>query len=337
MDSVRLNLYSSIFLKTLKKIPSRKVLHNCLSYQLSKISKNDHLAYFPMSIVLYVNKTCNLDCPFCYNKELLNKGSKSETDMTKEQMLKIMNSSFGEKALRVALMGGEPFLNPLIFDFIEECSRRKKITNVVTNATTIKGNQLDKLKCSPVDVVGISLYENNHEDVARVVCELNKSNKTYWVQTIADAKKLKQLEDDIIFCSKINCKSLILSNYNPYFDKCYDSVIYDDNQNYLDLKKNMLSKKINMNLQWVSLIPRESNNANKKCKMPFSYVHIDNQGALGPCCFRYPESEKFGSIYSKENWNNRKIKELRENLNSNCKPIDECSLCENLYQDLYGI
>lgn len=338
LDNVRKDIYFNLALKLIKRPPGLNVYSNYFKYKIALWQKKTVVLHFPVSLVFYTNKICNFKCSFCYNQDVLNKKKALESDLTLEQFKKIMENPFGKAALRIAFLGGEPFLNSNIFEFINYGHKKRKITNVVTNASQLKGSLLEDLVKSPIDVVGISLYDNNADDVARVVKRLNEARKLYWVQTVASAQNLNAIKQNIDFGLDIKCRNLIISNYNPYFDKKYENILTKDNRDYFQLEKSLrLSTENKMNIQWLNAI-ESGPRLKKSCKMPFSYAHVDNQGNIGSCCFRYPDANKFGNIYSDENWNTPETVKIRKNLiTTDSEPIDECKDCENLVRDLYGV
>jgi MoaA/NifB/PqqE/SkfB family radical SAM enzyme len=338
MDAVRRDLYAAIFKHVLLRPPTFEVAANFLKYRASMLMKRTEVDYHPISIVFYTNKTCNFSCSFCYNRDVLNQPDAKSHDLKLPELRRILENPFGRKALRVAFLGGEPFLNPQIFDFFDLCHKARKISNVVSNASQLKGERLVKLVDSKVTVIGLSLYENNSSDVARVVEKLNASGRSYWVQTIAAADDLGSLEDRVRFARDIGCRNLILSNYNPEFDGRQERVVTLENREYPELEAR-LKREVGrqMNVQWMNrVVPRSQRK--KSCRMPFSYIHVDNRGDIGPCCFRYPDGKRFGNVFSEEGWNAEPVVALRRNLlDQSAEPLGECRKCENLGRDLYGV
>lgn len=338
MDRVRVNLYKSIILSLLRRPPSVLPVTNLINYRWNLLLKRSHVSSSPISIVLYVNKTCNYKCSFCYNQKILSH-SNDRHELTPEILRNILSGHHGSRALRLAFMGGEPFLNKHLFDLIQMANDHRKITNVVTNCSVIEKDIFQKIKKTPITLIGMSLYSNNLSNVQHYVRELNHMKKRYWVQTICDATDLASMEKRIFAMLDVGCTNLILSNYNPFFDSRYDATIVEHNSEYLAFEKR-IKRSINgkMNIQWVNRMPKVFQNKKKVCTLPFSYIHLDTEGSIGPCCFRYPSHERFGKIKDQDGWNSPEIIALRKNMmNSHENPIDECVGCENLYRNLYSI
>jgi organic radical activating enzyme len=123
-----------------------------------------------------------------------------------------MNTDFGRKSLRVGFLGGEPFMNPYLFDFLESANNMGKITTIVTNASLVDEEKKEKLKMISPTMLGISLYENNVKDVANLSEWEASHSKDFWVQSVVDASYLNGIKDKIKFAHDHRIKNLILSN-----------------------------------------------------------------------------------------------------------------------------
>ncbi|MEK6579341.1 MAG: radical SAM protein, partial [Bdellovibrionota bacterium] len=166
--------------------------------------------YTPMSIVIYLTRRCNYRCSFCYAKDVLDNHA-HDSDLTHEQLRKVLESPFGKNALRVGLLGGEPFLNSNIFAFIDTIKAHRKIMTVVTNASLLDDEKIKRLLKTRLDVLGVSLYDNNLRHVERVGRALRGKQK-YWIQSIVSASQLNKAEELIRFALEIGCENIQLSN-----------------------------------------------------------------------------------------------------------------------------
>lgn len=296
--------------------------------------KRTHLISSPLSAVLYINKTCNYTCSFCYNQDVLNKGPLVDGLFTIDNLDNFLNSEHGRKVLRIALMGGEPFINKNIFDLIYKCKSHHKITNIVSNGSLIKDEMVPEIKKSKLDAIGLSLYDNNLDHIERLTQQFNKHKVNYWVQTVVDGTKISEIEEKLFFAKRANIRNFILSNYNPSFDQMFDKALMETNDEYLkayNQLKDHYSK--DMNIIWPTILPVNKGQGPKKCTLPFDYIHLDNKGTIAPCCYRYPKPE-YGNLYS-NGWNGDFAQKLRKNMLNLDEPIGECKNCENLYRNLY--
>lgn len=335
MNQLKWNLYKNIILNNVSTPPKPDMLLNLISSWFEYKLKKTHILSSPISAVLYINKTCNYTCSFCYNQDVLNKSPLSDGLFTIEDLGDFLNSEHGKKVLRIALMGGEPFINKNIFDLIYQCKAHHKITNIVSNGSLIKNEMVPEIAKSRLDAIGLSLYENNLDHIERLAEEFNRHDINYWVQSVVDGTQIEQIEEKLFFAKRANIKNFILSNYNPSFDQLFDKALLETNDAYLIKYKELKKKYQNdMRIIWPTILPASQAIKDKKCTLPFSYIHLDNQGTIAPCCYRYPK-EEYGNLYS-NGWNGSFAQNLRENMfQPEKEPITECKNCENLYRNLY--
>lgn len=330
------SLYFPVIIRFLKNLPPFEVMFNLIKFQINKIQKNSRVNFEPISLVISATKRCNFTCEFCFVEDYMGESKGTSGDLEEDDFFKIINSTAGKKALRIGFLGGEPFLNKNIFSYLKELHKRKKITTVVTNSSLIKGKILDQLLNSSLDVLGLSLYDNNLQDVERVSTACN-GKINYWIQTVVDSNNLRKIENTILFALKVGCKQLILDNYYPKTEDRIEKTIFDDNEEYKILKKELSRKyKGKISITWVPMVVRALTKP-KNCQLPMSYVQLDNKGNIGPCCVRAPDVS-FGNIYTTESWNSDKIIQLRESMyDKKIEPHDICKYCQCLSEDLYNV
>lgn len=333
---MKISLYLYVLLRFLKNPPELKVVINFLKFQLNKWTKQTTLNFHPVSIIISATKRCNFACEFCFVENYMAESPGKEGDLTPEELNKILETDAAKAALRIGFLGGEPFLNKNIFEYIEILHKKRKVTSVVTNSALLKGEMLEKLKVSSLDVLGLSLYDNNREDIKRVAAAI-KGKKRFWMQSVIDSTTIHHMEDKIRFALDIGCKELIFDNYYPKTKDRMKKVLFEDNTEYKSEEKRLKEKyKGQIYITWVPLIPLEERKV-KHCVLPMSYVQLDNAGNIGPCCVRAPAKE-FGNIFSTEGWNSPAIVSLRESLtNPDKKAHDICRFCQCLNEDLYQL
>ncbi len=334
---MRRSLYFPIIIDLIKRPPNPLVFINYLSYKLAHLRKKVVLNHFPISLVFFINKKCNLTCEFCFTSADLNNSDANNFNLTYDELITFLNSKSGRRTLRVGLLGGEPFLHPDVFNFLNELYKRRKISTVVTNCTLLKGEKLDLLCKTPISAIGLSLYEDNSMDVKRVAEQLVINKKNFWMQKIIASNEISKIESIIAFAISIGCKNLQLSNYYPMSEEDKALTVYDDNEEYKKASKVLsLKYKGKININWFCAIKRTL--APKKCRIPFNFQYLDNKGSLGACCFLSPNEEKYGNFNTPNSWNAPYYQELRKNLlDENAEPFDVCKNCETLHQDLYGV
>lgn len=83
---------------------------------------------------LMLTTDCNFRCPYCFGREMIGPGHAHET-MTFDGFRSLLDwiDAADRPQLDVHLMGGEPTLNPLFGEMIEELARRGRATAVFSN------------------------------------------------------------------------------------------------------------------------------------------------------------------------------------------------------------
>ena len=330
------NIYFRAALKLVMRPPHLRVFINYFKYTLCRLLKNEIVSHTPANVVIYATKNCNLNCPFCFIGNDLNPPDGYKYQLTLEDYKKLSETGFIKNALRIGLLGGEPFLCKDIFKILELMKTQKKIITVVTNATLVKEAKLEKFQETAPDILGLSLYKSNHNDVARVYSAM-KNKSILWIQTIIEATDLALIEKAIEFCLKIGCNNLRLSNFYPTYGENMDKVIFDDDKNFFRYKTAINKKyKDQIRIDWPFPIARKI--LKKQCLQPINYVHLDNQGAIGACFMRAPNEAIHGNVFDDNAWNGKFHIDLRRKMNSKgteCDPV--CRYCEDLSEDLYKI
>jgi MoaA/NifB/PqqE/SkfB family radical SAM enzyme len=331
-----LNIYSRAFLRLLKSPPHFRVVSNYVKYFWARKMKLNLVSHTPTNVVIYTTKNCNLNCDFCFIGDDLNPANGKDFELTYEQYQEITKSDFFKNSLRVGLLGGEPFIAKDIFQILEDLNKRRKVVTVVTNSTLLVKEKLDKFYNNPPDILGLSLYETNRDDVSRVYKKMHKKS-IVWIQTILEADRLEDIYDVLEYCKSIGCSNIRFSNYYPTYGHGMEKVIFNDDKNFISLKKKVTSKYGNiLNIDWPAPVSRELKT--KSCLQPISYVHVDNKGAIGACFMRPPNEERYGNIYDENSWNGPSHVKLRSHMNSVGSDCDsDCRYCENLSEDLYKI
>ena len=320
----------------IKRPPHLRVVINYLRYSLARLRPSLTVGFTPTNVVIYTTKSCNLNCDFCFIGDDLNPEKPKQYELTLEHFEKIRTSRFYKNALRLGLLGGEPFLAKDIFEILKILQKSRKITTVVTNAMLLKGEKLDLLSKYPPTILGLSLYDENVEDIKRVYARLNNKT-TVWIQTIIEATHLEKAEEVLKFCKEIGCKNIRFGNYYPTYGNGMEHVIFDDNADYQKMRERVSREYgSDFNIDWLAPVQRKVKT--KRCLQPISYIHIDNNGEIGACFMRSPKKEIYGSIFDQDAWNNKANKDLRKNMyvkKEGCDPW--CRFCENLGEDLYKV
>jgi radical SAM protein with 4Fe4S-binding SPASM domain len=152
------------------------------------------------------------------------------------------------------------------------------------------------------------------------------------------ADKLNEIEETVKFGIEVKAHGILFNNFYTVDESNKNRAIYDDNKEFYEIKKEIDRKFSNkIGIQWCSTFPRR--NSKRKCRLVFHHIEFDAKGNISPCCFAFPDGEKYSNILKDPNaWNNDFFKKLRESLlNSNLPVHPLCKDCSYLYENLYGI
>ncbi len=336
MTDMQKKLYFRLSKDIIKGKLNASSIWNFAKYKLYSINRNTKVNFYPVSVQFYVNKICNLKCDFCFFSSALNLKDSKEYNLTVDKLKEFLKIPLIKNCLRIGLTGGEPFLNKEIFQIIDLIKSKGYILSVVSNSVLID-SMIEKVKSSKIDVLGLSIYNENIDDIANVVSKLNNS---MFIKThkILFADKLDEVEETVRFSVDIKAHGILFNNYYTEDEKDKNNAIFDDNKEFFEIKemiKNKYSKEIG--IQWCPTFPRETDR--RECRLVFHHIELDAKGNIAPCCFAYPDGKKYGNILENpEVWNNNFFIKLRESLLNSKLPVHPlCRNCAYLYENLYGI
>lgn len=122
-----------------------------------------NIKHFSFADIAYIEVTreCNLRCKHCLNSS----GDAMESQLTQEELIKIVNE-FSESGIQeIRFTGGEPLLFKGIFDLINLASSLGIYTSIGTNGTLITKTTAKKLKEAGLKkaIVSIDGTKNKHD------------------------------------------------------------------------------------------------------------------------------------------------------------------------------
>ena len=110
----------------------------------------------PLSVVLELTKKCNLNCDYCYMKDV-----EVSSEFTTEQWINIIDKLYDAGVSAVSFSGGEPLV---LKDFIKIANHANNIglsTSVASNGAIIDKEYAKKLFESGIKYVEISILSSN--------------------------------------------------------------------------------------------------------------------------------------------------------------------------------
>jgi len=313
-------------------------------------------------LILFVTNKCNANCDFCFNHKNLNETNK---DLTIEET-KIISSNF-KNLIQLTLSGGEPILNPNLYEIIKIFYINNNLKNLTI---TTNGFFYDKLFDLAKKIllnlpnlninfsISIDDIEKKHDDARKVKNLFNNIRLTY--------SKLSNLKNNKI---KLTCATVINNNNQNKILKTikyiFDNFDFDDheiivvrgstktskikqlnlknyfnainyrNKLYYNNSKNFLKKIIDF-LGSKIILNILNKNTFFKCPAGKKMIEIDENGNVFPCelIYSFYNNYYLGNIF-KEKYsdilkkeNTKKIISFIKNKKCNC--TFECAIYSGL-------
>lgn len=105
-------------------------------------------------VLNYSNK-CNFTCPHCYTRS--GAGEFGETKLTMEDIKRLANEADEMGVYEIDIQGGEPLINPQLFDLLRAIETERFYVYITTNGWLLDREMAKKLAEAGVDRVSISV------------------------------------------------------------------------------------------------------------------------------------------------------------------------------------
>jgi len=324
----------------------------------SGISFTRHRFLKPSSLLVQINKVCNFSCVFCFVNEL-NGNAAKEFDVTPAVFERMLDQPLLNSLLRVGFTGGEPLLHPHLFDYIDKAKRTVPSVTINTNfalvGRTVGGERrIDRLNRSSLDLINISLYEGNVQEIQEFVPQLN--NRIYKRLSFVVSKgkdpfhHFERMYEVAEMAAGLGFQGLYFQNFdtmegvseqkanlNTMDTSGFVPVTRDEK--YLAIKERVkkdFGDRIAVSYP-VAKKAFETKGRRFNCYQPDFQIGVDGKGSLAPCCNldRLPE---YGNLFTDENWNNEAFQRIRAGIKrKDVEPTPYCASCTYLDVNLHDI
>lgn len=271
----------------------------------------------PLKLGLKVSDMCNFKCPYCFVK-------KAPNNMSLD-MVKHIVQSLEQKPYSVYLTGGEPMLNPEIFEIIDFLYQQN--ISIAIHTTGVLDEEIRKKlisNISKIDRIQISVDSIKNFDNLRPsnICSavkmiedfigLIKSCKMLIINCVISSLNVDCVEDVIEFCSNNNIQYLRLSTIFTVDDslELNDEAMLEKYSDWINIarEKDIMLLTDPLNHPWSIKLKLDCNeNSTLFCPAQKIEVEIDPKGDVYPCPFLHDKHHKMGNIYAQpisEIWNN---------------------------------
>ena len=286
----------------------------------------------PISVVWEITNNCNFKCPHCRAYE--------EFTVDDEQIEnKIIDELIKNDILTVNISGGEPLLNPRIFEIIQRLSNANMYVGISTNGWLYKEKR-EKLLEAGLKFIQVSLDGDKmlHEKFRGVEGSYERA-----VDTLKQAKKDGLFTQMNVTITSENLKTLEW-NYNKALEIGVDKILYrrvvsagkavendyiiPNKKEYIDTIQKLIkldNSKLIVAVDDPIIYAIQDIESDEKlgCAAGIKSVGISSNGDIYPCIFL---REKLGNITKddlEELWQNNEILNKLRN-----KDINECGKCK---------
>lgn len=244
----------------------------------------------PLGVELEITSACNLRCKHCFQSDY------SESFMSAERAREIIGILAENRVFEVSLIGGEPFRHPELFSILECCDSHDMALNIVTNATLLTDETIERLAVMRRLILLVSLdgIGNTHDAIrgrgsfAKTDVSLRKLVKRgISVETLCtiNALNISAYKEVVSYCDQLN----IPCNFNLFKPfKAGHEALVPAPSTFFDMICELLrmrqyeKKRIGLSNAAIvaELIESEPRN---ECRATRSGVVINKEGKMVPC------------------------------------------------------
>ena len=176
--------------------------------------------------VFELTPKCNHDCIYCYN--VWRHGRYPEGEIGVESWEKIITKLKKETKFKmVAFSGGEPLLDPKIFDILQVLKKYRINTNLITNGSLMSEEFARRFVKGKISIFEFSLVAPNREDHKRIkgvddfdkvvegIANVKKAGGRIITVFVATNKNIHLLKDTLDLSIFLGSDGMMFNRINP--------------------------------------------------------------------------------------------------------------------------
>jgi MoaA/NifB/PqqE/SkfB family radical SAM enzyme len=213
----------------------------------------------PYKVDFFITERCNLKCRFC-NFPLLDR-SRYDKELTREELLDIIDYCGRNDVEIVGILGGEPFIRKnVLLEVVRKIKEYCIAGSMISNGTLLDEGIITNLVKIEWDLVRFSLdgtqtthdflrnnsgtfkiVVNGLKKLDRIKKKLKTNKPTVEINTVLCKKNYKQLPDLIRLVSSLNCNYVYILPMIEFTE--YSKKLKILNEDFNDVKKYLLKAK----------------------------------------------------------------------------------------------
>ncbi|MFQ5462768.1 MAG: radical SAM protein [Phycisphaerae bacterium] len=167
----------------------------------------------PVYCSVNVTQRCNLSCSFCIVGDWINEPSWRKNEATVSQMDRLLDHPVIRRCLYIMLVGGEPLINRNIAEIVRRTKSRRHLVGMTSNGTLL-ADRLEELRSAGLDLINISLYEENKDALADILPIATKRLHCKLIKVIG-RRQLETpglIEECVRFARETGCGQIYFQN-----------------------------------------------------------------------------------------------------------------------------
>jgi radical SAM protein with 4Fe4S-binding SPASM domain len=286
----------------------------------------------PPEIKIEITSSCNMGCPFCYNKNTFAKEKRGTNGLSLEKLYRVIDKIADESIPIVRFTGGEPSIHKDFLEVVRYAKEKKLYVKLNTNATLMTKENIDAVK-NHVDEVLVSFhdyYKSEPKEIIKKKVEgikaLRSAGVLVFLNTVLTKNNISRMQWFLDKAEEFDCKHFFA--FPVPTDKMPEPVSHDDIKKVIEWMLEAKKKGIDVHLaQAIAFCSYEPDkiamlNEGVHCGMHDNLV-VDPSGKIKMC---YSLPEPIGDVETMsflDAWNSETVKGVRE-LRLLPKPCREC-------------
>ncbi len=336
----------------IRRFLAKKFIVPLEKYEDNFCNKPLKYTFNPIYMTIGITSNCNYKCKHCGNDST----TKKETDLTKDEILSLIDEMSNLNLLKLNFTGGEPTTNDNLADYIRYAKGKIPRITLTSNGSLItksKAKELSKagLNMVKISIDGLSEFHNKfrnfdyaYERAIQAIKNLQDNNIEVRVQSTLTKDNQNDLLKLMKILSNLNIshqtivpvcpigradKKMMLNKdeYMKFITKMYNNVKKLNAQStntHFQIRPIFGAKELfNDDIQTTF----ETLSIKYSCEALINTMEIKTNGEVVPCSFLDIPIGNIRENTLHEIWVSKKANEMRERFKNNNKNL-ECSHCK---------